>query len=78
VRFDESSDLDFVVELQRGPDQLRGFADPFWKMHIALEDLFRRPIHLLEHDKIGKQELRDAIERQRELLYDTTRAIAAS
>ena len=78
ARFDESSDLDFVVELQRGRDQLRGFADPFWKMYIALEDLFGRRIHLLEPHEIRKPELRDAIERQRELLYDATRAVAAS
>jgi predicted nucleotidyltransferase len=77
-RFDELSDLDFVVELQRSRSEIRGFADPFWKIYIALEDLFRRSIHLLEPHEIHKPELRDAVERQRELLYDASRAVAAS
>lgn len=78
VRFDENSDLDFAVEFQSDLNRPRGFSDPFWKLYIALEDLFGRNIHLLEPDDIQKPSLREAVQQQRELIYDGARAVAAS
>jgi len=76
--FDDSSDVDFVVEIDRDQFPLRGLADPFWTLWIRLEDLFApRQIQLIEPRHTRNPGLLAAISRTRELIYDRSREKAA-
>jgi predicted nucleotidyltransferase len=68
-RFDRgSSDLDFLVEFE--PDCPMGPFHQFFDFKIALEELFGRPVDLVESAAIRNPYFRQAVDRgQRTLLY---------
>jgi uncharacterized protein len=61
------SDLDFLVEFQ--PAQPGAYADAFFGLKEALEQLFGRPVDLIAAAAIRNPYLRESVERTRALLY---------
>jgi predicted nucleotidyltransferase len=66
-RFDEGSDLDFLVVFDPSVGGSR--ADRYFGLLEALESLFSRPVDLVELEAIRNPYFRESIERSRTLLY---------
>lgn len=67
-RFDPArSDLDFLVEFQDLEEA--EYADAYFGLLLALQDLFARPIDLLMESAIRNPYLLDSIRKTRTLLY---------
>ena len=63
-----ASDLDFLVEFE--PESPMGPFHPFFDFQAALEQLFGRPVDLVERSAIRNPYFRQAVERgERVLLY---------
>lgn len=60
------SDLDFLVEFE---PMVEGYADAYFGLLEALQDLFRRPIDLVVSSAIRNPYFRRSVESSRELLY---------
>ncbi|MCB1033428.1 MAG: nucleotidyltransferase domain-containing protein [Acidobacteria bacterium] len=63
----ESSDLDFLVQFRRSASG--GAADRYFDLLEALEELFERPVDLLEDRAVRNPFFRESIEATRQLLY---------
>lgn len=61
------SDLDFLVEFERATHQ--GYADRYFGLLEALQDLFGRPVDLVVASAIENPYFRQSVERTRALLY---------
>ena len=61
------SDLDFLVEL--APTQPGAYADAFFGLKEALEQLFGRPVDLVAAASIRNPYFRESVERTKALLY---------
>jgi uncharacterized protein len=66
-KFSEKSDIDLVVDI----DLINPFdyADSYFNLKFALQDLFRRPIDLLENKAIKNQYIRQNIDSSKSLIY---------
>ena len=66
-RFDNGSDIDLVVEFYtQSPLE---YADCYFNLKFALQDLFDRPVDLLEKKAIRNDPLRREIDNTKELIY---------
>lgn len=63
------SDLDFLVEFQPMPPV--EYANSFFGLRWALQDLFQKSIDLVEANSITNPYFREAIELNRVVLYET-------
>lgn len=61
------SDLDFVVEFE--PLPAGAYADTYFGLSTALEQLFERPIDLVESGSVRNPYIQREIEAQQETLY---------
>lgn len=61
------SDLDFLVEFQSSPPG--GYADAYFGLSEALEDLFGRPVDLVVASAIRNPFFRESVNRTKVLLY---------
>jgi predicted nucleotidyltransferase len=67
-RFDpETSDLDFVVELE--DLEPMAFAEAYFDLLAGLEDLFARPVDLVVESAIKNPYFRESLEQTRTRLY---------
>ncbi|MBN2863314.1 MAG: nucleotidyltransferase domain-containing protein [Bacteroidales bacterium] len=66
-RFSDKSDVDFIVEIDSA-DPL-DYADNYFNLKFALEELFNRQIDLLEEKAVRNPYLRDKIDNSKNLLY---------
>jgi hypothetical protein len=66
-KFSETSDIDFIVDIASN-DPLE-YADNYFNLKFALEELLRREIDLLENKAIKNQYLRENIDNSKSLLY---------
>ncbi|MCX6329084.1 MAG: nucleotidyltransferase domain-containing protein [Bacteroidia bacterium] len=66
-RFSEKSDIDLIVEID-SIDPL-DYADNYFNLKFALEDLLKRQIDLLEHKAVKNPYLMENIENSKSLLY---------
>jgi len=66
-QFTTKSDIDLVVDI----DSLDPFdyADSYFNLKFALQDLFKRNIDLLENKAIKNQYIRESIEQSKTLIY---------
>jgi uncharacterized protein len=62
------SDLDFLVEFDRGHPQALSLKT-FFGLRDALEELLRRPVDLVEPAALRNPYLKASIERSRELVF---------
>ncbi len=63
----EESDLDFLVEFSADP--AHQYADDYFGLKEALEGLFDRPVDLVSVAAIRNPYFREAVERDKALLY---------
>jgi hypothetical protein len=66
-RFTGDSDIDLVVDIDSS-DPLE-YAESYFNLKFALQDLFSRPIDLLENKAIKNQYIRQNIDRTKSLVY---------
>ena len=66
-RFDGDSDVDLVVDI--GAANPLEYADCYFNLKFALQDLFDRPIDLLENKSIRNNYLRQEIDNSKQLIY---------
>ena len=66
-RFNRDSDIDLVVDIDSG-NPLE-YADCYFNLKFALQDLFSRPVDLLESKAIRNDYLRSEIDNTKELIY---------
>jgi hypothetical protein len=63
--FGEDSDFDFLVDMTKG----EGYADRYFGLLFALEDLFGRAIDLVTVGSIRNPYFKEAVEESKQLLY---------
>lgn len=66
-KFDANSDIDLIVEFANV--NLEDYADNYFDLKFSLEDIFKRPIDLLEEKAITNPFFKNAVDRQRQLVY---------
>jgi len=66
-RFTDKSDIDLIADID-SLDPL-DYADSYFNLKFALEELLNRQIDLLEHKAIKNPYLRENIENSKNLLY---------
>jgi predicted nucleotidyltransferase len=66
-RFDNDSDIDLIVDIDSG-NPLE-YADNYFNLKFALQDLFNRPVDLLEDKAIRNDYLRKKIDNSKQLIY---------
>ena len=65
--FTEKSDIDLVVDIDYNDPF--DYADSYFNLKFALQDLFRRPIDLLENKAIRNPYIRQNIDNYKSLIY---------
>jgi predicted nucleotidyltransferase len=65
--FSEKSDIDLVVDIDSNDPF--DYADSYFDLKFALQDLLNRPIDLLENKAIKNPSIRQNIENSKSLLY---------
>lgn len=66
-RFNEESDIDFVVDFDR--DKVTDYFDNYFNLKYALEDLFNRKVDLLEEQTIRNPYLKKSVDQIKALIY---------
>lgn len=66
-KFNSESDIDLIVDFQ--PLDVLDYADNYFDLKFALQDVFKRSIDLLEEKAIKNPYFRDTINQQRQLIY---------
>lgn len=66
-RFSENSDIDLVVDIDSNDPF--DYADSYFNLKFALQDLFKRPIDLLENKAIKNPYIRRNIDGSKSLVY---------
>ena len=66
-KFDENSDIDFIVDFE--PIDIAQYADNYYDLKFSLEDVFKKPIDLLEEKAIKNPYFRQVVDKQRQLVY---------
>jgi predicted nucleotidyltransferase len=66
-RFNEKSDIDLVVDIDAFDPLI--YADSYFNLKFALQDLLKRPIDLLEMKAIRNPFMRERIDSSKLLIY---------
>ncbi len=66
-RFNEKSDIDLIVDIDS--DDPFEYADNYFNLKFALEDLIKRPIDLLENKAIKNPYIKQNIDQSKSLIY---------
>ena len=66
-RFNEESDIDFVVDFDRA--KITDYFDNYRNLKYALEDLFKRKVDLLEEQTIRNPYLKKSVDQTIALIY---------
>jgi predicted nucleotidyltransferase len=66
-RFDNDSDVDLIVDIDSA-NPLE-YADCYFNLKFALQDLFNRSVDLLENKTIKNNYLRKEIDNSKQLIY---------
>jgi predicted nucleotidyltransferase len=66
-KFNTKSDVDFIVDFEAVDTQ--NYADNYYNLKFSLEDIFNRPVDLLEETAIKNPYFRQNVNQQRQLLY---------
>jgi predicted nucleotidyltransferase len=67
AKFNEQSDIDLIVDFK--PQDIDHYADNYFELKFALEDVFKRKVDLLEEKTIRNPYFKQAIEKQKHLVY---------
>lgn len=66
-RFSDTSDIDLIVDFE--PLDIDHYADNYFNLKFALEDILRRQIDLLEESTIRNPYFKTAVQNRRKLIY---------
>lgn len=66
-KFSENSDIDLVVDIDSNDPF--DYADSYFNLKFALQDLFKRPVDLLENKAIKNPYIRRNIDGSKSLIY---------
>ena len=66
-RFNNNSDIDLIVDIN-SENPLK-YADCYFNLQFALQELFNRPVDLLENKAIKNDYLRQEIDNYKQLIY---------
>lgn len=66
-KFNDDSDVDLVVDIDS--DDPIDYAENYFNLKFALQDLFNRQIDLLEHKAINNPYFRENIDKSKRLIY---------
>jgi predicted nucleotidyltransferase len=66
-KFNDDSDVDLVVEFGEMP--VEDYADNYFELKFSLQDMFNRPVDLLEKQAIKNPYFRQNINQKRQLVY---------
>ena len=66
-RFNEKSDIDLVVDIDAFDPLI--YADSYFNLKFALQDLLKRPVDLLEAKAIRNSFMREHIDSTKQLIY---------
>jgi uncharacterized protein len=66
-KFDDQSDIDLVVDIDSNDPF--DYADNYFNLKFALQDLFKRPVDLLENKAIRNPFIRKNIDNTKYLIY---------
>jgi predicted nucleotidyltransferase len=67
-RFNESSDIDFIVDFQ--PLDILQYADNYYELKFSLENILHRPVDLLEEKTISNPYFQQVVNSKRQLVYE--------
>ena len=67
TNFTEKSDIDFLVRFKE--IELLKYADNYFDFKFSLEDLFNRPVDLLEEQSIKNPYFLEALNETKQLIY---------
>ena len=65
--FNKDSDIDLIVDFSN--IEVDAYADNYFDLKFSLQDIFNRPIDLLEEKAIKNPYFRQSINQQRQLVY---------
>lgn len=65
--FNDNSDIDLIVDIDSNDPF--DYADNYFNLKFALQDLFKRPIDLLENKALKNPFIRNNIDRSKYLIY---------
>mgnify|MGYP000238690347 CR=1 FL=1 len=66
-KFSETSDLDFMVDFEH--IDLKSYADNYFQLKFSLEDVFKRPVDLIEEKAIKNPYFKQSVNSSRKLVY---------
>lgn len=66
-KFSEKSDIDFMVDFET--IELNNYTDNYFDFKFSLEDIFKRPVDLIEEKAIKNPYFKEAVNNQRKLVY---------
>ena len=65
--FNNDSDIDLIVDFE--PIDIAQYADNYYDFKFSLEDVFQKPVDLLEEKAIKNLYFRQVVDKQRQLIY---------
>ena len=66
-RLTNKSDIDFIVDFDS--IELKKYADNYFNLKFSLQDIFKRPIDLIEEKAIKNPYFKQSVNNQRKLVY---------
>jgi predicted nucleotidyltransferase len=66
-KYNNDSDIDLIVDFE--PIDIAQDADNYYDFKFSLEELFRKPVDLLEEKAIKNPYFRQVVDKQRRLIY---------
>ena len=66
-KFNEKSDIDLIVSIDS--NNPLDYADKYFNLKFAMQDLFKRPVDLLEEKAVRNQYLRCEIDNKKQIIY---------
>ena len=66
-KFTIASDIDLIVDFE--PLDILDYADNYFNLKFSLEDIFKRPVDLLEEKAIKNPYFLKSVNQQRKLVY---------
>ena len=66
-QFNSESDIDLIVDFST--IAVEDYADNYFDFKFSLQDIFKRPVDLLEEKAIKNPYVRQSINQQRQLIY---------
>lgn len=67
-KFDNESDIDLMVDFD--PIDVADYADNYFELKFSLQDVFKRPIDLLEEKALKNPYFVEAVIQSRKLVYE--------